>query len=287
MDASKFIHPDDLAAQQALEAIPMASSIMKTVLKFGWESLFYGMNMAQHVRLSPKQLPEIYNLLPPICKQLEIEEPEFYLEMNPIPNAYSMGDTHRFISVTSGLIEHMSTDEIRAVIGHECGHLVCRHTLYHNVAQFILQGLAKNVDLTSTIEPIYYALMYWERKGELSCDRVGAYVAGNDAMISALTRLAGGPESITKHLNIEEFVRQADIYDGIRTDGFWNRTLQTSIVLAQNHPFVATRVRELLNWAETDEYATLLHQQNLCPKCHKPIMQDWIFCQHCGRKLKI
>lgn len=286
MDASKFIHPDDLAAQQALEAIPMASSIMKTVLNLGLESLFYGMNMAQHVRLSPKQLPEIYNLLPPICKQLDIEEPEFYLEMNPAPNAYSLGDTHRFISVTSGLIEHMSVDEIRAVIGHECGHLVCRHTLYHNVAQEILRAMAYNVDLSKTIEPIFYALMYWERKGELSCDRVGAYVAGKDAMISALTRLAGGPESITKHLNLEEFVHQAEIYESIRTDGVVNRILQTSIILAQNHPFIATRVRELLLWAETEDYRSLLQTQELCPNCHTPTQEDWMFCQHCGTKLK-
>lgn len=39
MVASKFIHPDDLAAQEALEAISMASSIMKTVLNFGLETI--------------------------------------------------------------------------------------------------------------------------------------------------------------------------------------------------------------------------------------------------------
>lgn len=286
MDTSKFIHPDDLAAQQALEAIPMAPSIMKTVLNLGLESLFYGLNMAQHVRLSPKQLPEIYNLLPPICKQLEIEEPEFYLEMNPAPNAYSLGDTHRFISVTSGLIDHLTVDEVRAVIAHECGHLVCRHTLYHSVAQEIIKAMAFKVDLSKTIEPIFYALMYWERKGELSCDRVGAYVAGKDVMISALTRLASGSESITKHINLEEFVRQSEIYEGIRTDGFLNRTLQTSAILVQNHPFTATRVRELLIWSETEEYQSLIRQQNVCPRCHKPILDDWMFCQHCGNKLK-
>ena len=45
--------------------------------------------------------------------------PEFYLEMNPVPNAYNDGDTRLFITVTSGLIEYMETDELDAVLAHE------------------------------------------------------------------------------------------------------------------------------------------------------------------------
>lgn len=98
-----------------------------------WKRLY----KASKIRVSPTQLPEIYNILPPICDQLEIVEPEFYLEMNPMPNAYAFGDTKTAITVTSSLVEMMSKDELTAVVAHECGHIACHHMLYHSLAQIL------------------------------------------------------------------------------------------------------------------------------------------------------
>lgn len=46
-------------------------------MSMGLEQLQYGVNMASAIRLSPSQLPKLYNRLPPICKKLGIEQPEF------------------------------------------------------------------------------------------------------------------------------------------------------------------------------------------------------------------
>ena len=43
-------------------------------MAIGFEQLQYGINMATAIRLSPTQLPKLYNHLPPICKRLGIEE---------------------------------------------------------------------------------------------------------------------------------------------------------------------------------------------------------------------
>ena len=40
-----------------------------------------------------RSIAELYNRLPPICKKLGIEQPEFYLSMDPNPNAWTFGDT--------------------------------------------------------------------------------------------------------------------------------------------------------------------------------------------------
>ena len=98
---AEFIHPEDAAALRQLESIPGFPTIAKKVLELGYEKLRYGINMASTIRLSPTQLPELYRHLPPICERLGIKEPEFYLEMNPVPNAYTSGDTRVFIVVTS------------------------------------------------------------------------------------------------------------------------------------------------------------------------------------------
>ena len=79
MQYTEFIHPEDAAALKALKAIPMLSTIVKKVMDVGAEQLQTGLNMASKVRLSPTQLPRLYNILPPICERLEIKEPEFYL----------------------------------------------------------------------------------------------------------------------------------------------------------------------------------------------------------------
>lgn len=62
---AEFIHPEDAAALRQLESIPGFPTIVKKILELGFEKLWYGLNMASNIRLSPTQLPEIYNHLPP------------------------------------------------------------------------------------------------------------------------------------------------------------------------------------------------------------------------------
>ena len=138
---AEFIHPEDAAALRQLESIPGFPALVRKVMSLGLEPLRYGMNMATNIRLSPTQLPELYHHLPPICEKLGIDEPEFYLQMDPMPNAWTFGDTRIFITITSGLVEMMDNEELDAVIAHECGHILCRHVLYHNMAQYLLDGM--------------------------------------------------------------------------------------------------------------------------------------------------
>ncbi len=112
MKSSDFIHPEDAAALRQMEGIPSFAALVKKVLAIGIENLQYGLNMASSIRLSEKQLPQIYRHLPPICQRMGIPEPEFYLQMNPVPNAWTSGDTRIYITVTSGLVEMMSDEEL-------------------------------------------------------------------------------------------------------------------------------------------------------------------------------
>lgn len=125
--ATDFIHPEDAAALRQLESIPGFPTLVKKLMSMGLEQLQYGVNMASAIRLSPSQLPKLYNRLPPICKKLGIEQPEFYLSMDPNPNAWTFGDTKIFITITSGLVDMMTEEELDAVIAHECGHILCHH----------------------------------------------------------------------------------------------------------------------------------------------------------------
>ena len=254
----EFIHPEDAAALEALKKIPVLPAV---------------------------KLPHLYHILPPICELLDIKEPDFYLEMSPIPNAYAFGDTQTAITITSALVEMMSEDELRGVVAHECGHIACHHMLYHTMAQFLANATGMFETLVSLAAPIHYALMYWQRKSELSCDRVAAFIVGPKTATSMLARLAGGPQSITSELNLVELAEQADLYDAFCKTGLWNKALQTYAVLDQDHPYTSVRVRELLKWTDTQQYMSLTASKQICPYCHQAIDDDWRFCQHCGKKL--
>lgn len=288
---SEFIHPEDAAALRQLESIPGFPALAKKVLELGYEKLKYGVNMASSIRLSKTQLPELYNHLPPICEQLGIAEPEFYLEMNPFPNAYTFGDTRIFIVVTSGLVEMMDDEELDAVIAHECGHILCHHVLYNMVAQCIRLGLDALGILGAIAKPVEYALLYWSRKAELTCDRCASIITSPDVVARTMARLSGGPKSITENLNMAEWASQADKYDQIQNDGLWNKTLQLAVIISQDHPFSAVRVREIYKWGNSAQYRNLTRNLLLppagktCPNCGRSVADDWSFCKYCGTKL--
>ena len=63
-----YIHPEDEAARRNMEAIPGFAAAMKLFMRYYDEQIVHGMNMANKIRLSPTQLPEIYQKLPPICQ---------------------------------------------------------------------------------------------------------------------------------------------------------------------------------------------------------------------------
>lgn len=285
MKTLDFIHPEDAAALETLKKIPVLPAVLKAFMDLGAEQLQTGLNMASKVRLSPTQLPHLYHILPPICEILDIKEPDFYLEMSPIPNAYAFGDTQTAITITSAIVEMMSEEELRAVVAHECGHIACHHMLYHTLAQILANATGMFEKLVALATPIHYALMYWQRKSELSCDRVAAFIAGPKTATSMLARLAGGPKDITSKLNLEELAEQADLYDALCKSGLWNKALQTYAVLDKDHPFTSVRVRELLKWTDTHQYRALTSSKRICPHCQQAIDENWHYCQHCGGKL--
>ena len=289
--ASDFIHPEDAAALRQLESIPGFPALVKKILSLGFEELQYGLNMATAIRLSPTQLPNLYNHLPPICSKLGIQEPELYLQMNPMPNAFTFGDTRIFITITSGLVEMMEGEELDAVIAHECGHIVCHHVLYHSIAQIIFSGAASLGILGHLAMPIQLALLYWSRKSELSCDRCGSVITSPEVITRVMARLSGGPRSITQEINFEEWARQADKYDEIKNENLWNKSLQLYAIAKQDHPFAAVRVREILKWGQSPQYQNLMENlkweaySRKCPNCGLLVHDDWAYCKYCGTKL--
>jgi Zn-dependent protease with chaperone function len=196
-----------------------------------------------------------------------------------------------FIVVTSGLVEMMNDEELDAILAHECGHILCRHVVYKMVADYMKMGLDALGILGSLAKPVEYALLYWSRKAELSCDRCASIITSPEVVARTMARLAGGPKSITNDINMREWALQADKYDEIKNDGLWNKALQLAVTIGLTHPFSAVRVREILKWGESSQYKQLMQNLNTakstkkCTKCNNSVSDNAAYCNNCGTKL--
>lgn len=285
-----YIHEQDRQALEALKSIPGFTVVLKSFMKVFNEKMLHGLNMASKIKLGPDQMPEIYHLLPPICESLGISEPELYLEMNPAPNAYTYGDTQVFITVTSGLIEYMEEDELRAVLAHECGHIACRHVLYHTMASLVLDGGAEVLGLGLITIPIKLALFHWQRCSEFSCDRAAAiYMQGPDSVVETMIRLAGGNKELTGKIDTQLYLQQAADYDALVGTSNWNKTLQYLVLMNSTHPFLSVRASEIVKWCAADTFKQIIsfakEDGSTCPTCGASVEKSWSFCKNCGTKI--
>ena len=284
---SYFIHPEDGKALATMKSIPGFEPAMKKFMNIGYERVIEGTNMASAIRLGENQLPDVYHRVTGICDRLGLEYPQVYLSMSPYPNAWTYGDTDVSITLTSGLFDYLEDDEIDSVIAHECGHILCHHVLYHTMATYLRIGTG--VVISKLSEPLWLAMSYWERKSELSADRVAALVCGPETVIRTQLRLSGGPKSLTSRVNIDEWAKQAKGYEDFCNSSGWNKFLQGTAVMENSHPFSAVRVREIQYWATSKafkEVRDILEGKRVeCPHCHKRIEPGWRFCKHCGNPL--
>ena len=166
IDYKPFIHPEDRDALNKLQTIPGLDTLVKKYMQTVTEDMMHGINLASKIKLGPTQLPEIHATLRETCETLQIPEPELYLEMDPIPNAYTSGDTKPFVVVNSGIIDLLTPEELKAVIAHECGHILCHHVLYHTLASLLVSagggiggffglGFINNIEQVHNDSPIY------------------------------------------------------------------------------------------------------------------------------------
>jgi hypothetical protein len=72
-DVSDFLHPLDLSARQHLEGIPLLQVAVKRYLGSVTDRRDRQWLLASAVRLGPRQLPDIYRMLPPICDAFGIK----------------------------------------------------------------------------------------------------------------------------------------------------------------------------------------------------------------------
>lgn len=278
IDAKFYMHDSDKIALQTLQAIPGFTQLFKAFMKIWSEKQYRIQNMSTNLRISEKQLPKYYNMLPPICEKLGIEVPELYLKLDVVPNAYTAGDTKPFIVITSGLLETLPDELIPTVLAHECGHIACHHCLYTTMGNIILSEAVSLLGLDGlAILPIQMAFSYWMRCSELSADRAAALCDGyTDKVVEMCLRFAGFDKDIGGEINIDEFMNQADDYQKMISDSKWDKTLEFVMLSNFDHPLNAVRAKECHEWGTTDRYAAMRDYINCEATCGNSVISMYL-----------
>lgn len=266
LDISDFSHPSDEKALKALKAIPGFSALVKAFFKIYSERQFYIQNMSSNLRLCESQLPEYYRMLPPICEKLNIPIPELYLSLDVNPNAYTFGENSPFIVITSGLLDTMPKELIPTILAHECGHILCKHTLYQTMGDMILSGAllaAGSVGISGLADlvsmPLQIAMFYWMRCSEYSADRAAILYDGtSEKLIEMCMRFSGYSGDMLTDANKELFIKQAIEYKNYVDDSGWNKTLEFLMMRNYTHPFNAVRAFEANSWNATEQFESAL-----------------------------
>lgn len=255
MSVSDYIHPSDAAALDALKKIPALPSVMKKVFELGLEDIMWAENITTNVRLSKTQMPEVYNLLPPICQKLGIKEPELYLNMSPLPNAWTSGHERTYIVVTFGLVRRCTSEELTAAIAHECGHILCEHVMYHMLADYIFslgESLSESklgqVANLVTIKGLRQALFTWQRASELSADRVACSITSALTLAKVLAKLERIPYVVLKEMDYKEWAKQGAEYERLRKGNLWNKVVRWMSDSDLSHPYGPVRAYEAFQW---------------------------------------
>jgi len=194
------------------------AGIMNFVAYFFSDKL--ALSMAGAHEVSEQQAPELYRIVREVARLSEMPMPKVFIVENESPNAFATGrdPNHAVVAATTGILRILNERELRAVIGHEMGHVKNRDILTSSIAAtvagaisylgmmaFWMGGMFGGRDgdrpnpliglLMFIFAPIAASIlqMALSRTREYAADRSGAEVTHDPASLaSALSKLQSG-----------------------------------------------------------------------------------------------
>ena len=274
LEINQFRHPLDQRLT-SLVRNALFYGLVEETLRHGFPLIEQGVRldlMSSSIKVSPQQLPDLYDLLVEACEVLNFTStfaPELYVQSNPQANAYTLAIKSRnngktteesnsssVIVVTSALVDRCTPRELRSVLGHALGHLKCEHVLYLTLGNLASSPLSRLPVMGGRIDS---TLQDWRLAAEYSCDRAALLVVQDlNVVASALMKLFAGTSRY--EFNTKAFIDQSLDYE--RQLKTLNPLVQMSIERQQRtHPLPVRRMAELEKWFQSDEYRNIVPQK--------------------------
>tara|TARA_R110002124_G_scaffold109676_10_gene262852 strand:+ start:15321 stop:16301 length:981 start_codon:yes stop_codon:yes gene_type:complete len=194
--------------------IALGFAVVTNVVGY-WNSDKLVLRMQNAVPVARSRVPELYDMVDILSRKAGIPTPAVYLIQSDQPNAFATGRNpqNAAVAVSAGLLKHLETREVAAVVAHELAHIRNRDTLTMTItatfagaisalAQFGLFFGGGNRDnpmggmgrlLMVFLAPVAAMLvqMAVSRTREYEADRIGAEISSDPlALASALHKIA-------------------------------------------------------------------------------------------------
>jgi Zn-dependent protease with chaperone function len=200
-------------------------------------------------KISEDLTPEIYQICTDVKNTLKYEKQiDFYITNSSEFNAFAIPSVDPqgtdTVNLNSMLVERLSNDELRFVIGHEIGHLASENARINRLIRFVFPGpdsipmvLRNKIDL-------------WEKLAELTADRYG-FLASKDiaTCLNGFFKLSSGLDAqrldIQHEALLEENERRIEYFKS-------GKGLNLS-----THPINPVRIKAIQIFSQSDLYAQL------------------------------
>ncbi len=225
-------------------------------------SKFIAKRMIHGVQITDPQSPAerlVFDTVHKIAQRLEIKTPEVWIYEAPDPNAFATGPSknNSMVAISTGLIQHMKENEVRAVIAHEMGHVyngdmfttTVLAGLMNTFVYFISRMVSRHVAERNAILgfAVFFLLQivlsflamipisWFSRRREFAADRFAGNTVGKENMISAL-------QTIDRWVKGTQFQYGKD--DALATMKISGQT-SSFMQLFSTHPPIESRVEAL------------------------------------------
>ena len=293
LNSLEFQHPFDIKAINMLKDKKALQVLIEQFNKHGIERILRIQYTGSNLRLNETVIPDAYCLLLESCKILDIDIiPELYVVWDYSMNAFTAGVDKTIIVLNSGCLDLLPKEELAFILGHEAGHIKCKHVLYSEMATVfpMLVQIIGNVTLGIgglLATGIEVALLNWMRMAEFSADRAGLLACQDiNIAIKALSKMAGMPKKYFDSVDNSEFIKQAKDFKDYDYDTL-DKVAKTLSIMFQTHPWTVMRAAELIKWVDSGEYERVLNRSSIgsfCKGCGIPRQGAGQFCVNCGKQ---
>lgn len=201
---------EQIVRNQIYEAIqgPTVEKLLKQLS--GSESdVYWRSTMEGHsFKVEKKMMRHLHDLFYGVKKDLGYKEPvDFYITGDASVNAFSVASEKEgepnIVNINSALVELMTDDELKFVVGHEIGHLINKDTHFQRILSFVFP------DDTKIPVILQYKKRLCEQLCELVADRYG-YLAIPDINIcvSSFFKLSSGLDVTKLDVDMETLIEE-------------------------------------------------------------------------------
>ena len=189
-----------------------------------WWSDKFALRMAGAREVTADEAPQLHAMVEEVAYRASMPMPKVYVIENPTPNAFATGRSPEkgVVAVTTGIMQLLDANELRAVIGHEMAHVKNRDTLTSSIVatvagaismisfMLIFFGGNRNAFVAIAIAilaPLAASIIQFaiSRTREFAADETGARIVRDPwALASALEKLHRGVE----HMPMRETPQQ-------------------------------------------------------------------------------